>query len=372
MNRFHVSFPLRRILMVLTLLVLFPPQRSEAQVPLRKDQPDMTIDAKTKQVILDAVLAKLDQKYVDPAVARSMRQAMTDRRRRNAYEAITSASAFSDSVTEALRAVSHDKHLRVFYRHEPIPQEERTGVPSAEERQREEEAMRLRNYGFEQVERLRGNVGYLKLRGFMMSEQSGKAAAAAMQLLANTDALIIDLRQNGGGAGEMVQLLVTYLTKAGDPVRITDIYSRPEDFTQQFWTLPWVPGPRYEKDVYVLTSAGTFSAAEEFTYDLQNMKRATIVGETTGGGAHPVSFERLNEHFMLSLPYAKAVNPVSKTNWEGVGVKPDVSVPAADALKTAHVLALKKIQPTLADAALRESVAQTIESIEKTGESRSN
>ena len=356
----------------LTVLALSFPSASDAQTRYRKEQPDMTVDEKTKNAILDDLLNKLDRKYVHADVAATMRKAILDRKRRGAYAPITSAAAFSDSITDHLRAVSQDKHLRVVYNHEPIPHEEAAGVPSPEELRREEEANRLRNYGFEQVERLRGNVGYLKLRGFMMSEQSGKAAAAAMQLLSHTDALIIDLRQNGGGAGEMVQLLVTYLTKAGDPVRITDIYSRPDDFTQQYWTLPWVSGPRYEKEVYVLTSSRTFSAAEEFCYDLQNMKRATIVGEATGGGAHPVFFERLGEHFLVSLPYAKAVNPVSKTDWEGVGVKPDVSVPAADALKTAHVLALRKIEPTLTDAGLRESIAQTIAEIERTGESRSN
>jgi C-terminal processing protease CtpA/Prc len=92
-----------------------------------------------------------------------------------------------------------------------------------------------------------------------------------------------------------------------------------------------------------LTSKQTFSGAEEFTYNLKNLKRATIIGETTGGGAHPVSGHRIDDHFMIGVPFAKAVNPISKTNWEGTGVEPDVKVPAADALATAQKLAAEKL-----------------------------
>lgn len=104
-----------------------------------------------------------------------------------------------------------------------------------------------------------------------------------------------------------------------------------------------MPGKRLDdKPVYVLTSKDTFSGAEEFSYNLKNLKRATLVGETTGGGAHPVSGHRIDDHFMIGVPYARAINPISKTNWEGTGVEPDVKVPAADALTTAEKLSLEK------------------------------
>ena len=176
---------------------------------------------------------------------------------------------------------------------------------------------------------------------------AGETATAAMSFVANTDALIIDLRENGGGSPDMVALVCSYLFGA-HPVHLNDLYFRPENSTHQWWTLPYVPGQRYEnKPVYVLTSKRTFSAAEEFTYNLKSLKRATIVGETTGGGAHPGGPRRINEHFTMFLPSGRAINPVTKTNWEGTGVAPDVSVSAEKALNTAYLAALKTIARNL-------------------------
>ncbi|HEY6414403.1 MAG TPA: S41 family peptidase [Edaphobacter sp.] len=164
-----------------------------------------------------------------------------------------------------------------------------------------------------------------------------------MNFLAHTDAVIFDLRENGGGDPKMVSLIATYLFD--QPEHLNDLYERKTDTTTQYWTQPFVPGTKLgDKPVYVLTSNRTFSGAEEFTYDLKNLKRATIVGETTGGGAHPVRGVRVDDHFVVGVPFARAVNPVSKTNWEGTGVEPDVSVKAADALTTAQKLAESKLQ----------------------------
>lgn len=336
-----------------------------AQVRTRPNQPDMQVDAATKSAVLDSILLKLDGQYVIPAVGKKTRDAIAMRRKKHEYDRITSAGEFGDSLTSHLRAASHDRHLAVLYSYDLVPLSADTLTVA--DQAKEGEFFRVRNYGFEQVERLRGNVGYIRLRGFVSSPEAGEAAAATMQLMANTDALIIDLRQNGGGNGQMVQLLTTYLLK-GDPVHLVNVYSRPDNVTFQSWTLPWVPGPRYTgKEVYLLTSKRTFSAAEEFCFDLQNQKRVTIVGETTGGGAHPVKFERLSEHFQMSVPYARSTNPENGVDWEGVGVKPDVSVPADDALKTAHMLALKKLNGRPGDPA---DVAGAIDDLEKTGDSR--
>jgi C-terminal processing protease CtpA/Prc len=183
---------------------------------------------------------------------------------------------------------------------------------------------------------------------FQPAELAGDTAAAAMNFLTNTDALIIDIRANGGGAPSMVALVSSYLF-GGEPVHLNDLYFRPEDTTHQWWTLPHVPGKRYQdKPVYVLTSKRTFSAAEEFAYNLKSLKRATIVGETTGGGAHPGGMHRLNEHFLVFVPSGRAINPLTKSNWEGTGVAPDLPVAAAQALKTAHLAALKKVAEGLA------------------------
>jgi C-terminal processing protease CtpA/Prc len=163
-----------------------------------------------------------------------------------------------------------------------------------------------------------------------------------MNFLGNVDALIVDLRDNHGGRPEMVAFLSTYLF--AKPTHLNDLWTRKGDMTQQYWTLPYVPGKRLvEQPVFVLTSSGTFSGGEEFTYDLKNLKRATIVGETTGGGAHPVSGHSVEGHFAVLVPFARAINPISKTDWEGVGVEPDVKVAASDALSTAQKLAVEKL-----------------------------
>jgi retinol-binding protein 3 len=175
--------------------------------------------------------------------------------------------------------------------------------------------------------------------------KSSKARFVASNFLANSDALILDLRKNGGGAPSMVALVCSYLFPAEPVVHLNDLYMRPENSTHQWWTLPYVPGKRFvRKPVYVLTSKRTFSAAEECTYNLQKLDRAIIVGETTGGGAHPGGPQPIVDKFVIWVPMGRAINPVSKTNWEGTGVKPDIEVPAELALKTAQIEALKKLQ----------------------------
>jgi C-terminal processing protease CtpA/Prc len=156
-----------------------------------------------------------------------------------------------------------------------------------------------------------------------------------MTFLAGTRAMIIDLRQNGGGSPKMVALISSYLFDRR--THLNDLWTRSTNATEEFWTQDSVAGRRFggEKPVFVLTSTNTFSGAEEFTYNLKALKRATIVGETTGGGAHPVRGRRIDEHFMIGVPFARAINPVTRTNWEGVGVEPDTKVLAGEALKTA-------------------------------------
>jgi C-terminal processing protease CtpA/Prc len=229
--------------------------------------------------------------------------------------------------------------------------------------------MRQVNYGFEKIERLPGNIGYIDLRGFQDPETGLETVAAAMNFVNNTDALIFDLRQNGGGDPGMVALICSYLF-GEKPVHLNTFYNRKKDSTEEFWTKASVAGKRYgDKDIYVLTSNKTFSAAEEFSYNLKNLKRATIIGETTGGGAHPGGMFRINDHFSAFVPDGRAINPITKTNWEGTGVEPDVKVLKELALKTAHALALNKIAEKTPDEqrkkGLRELAAKTQSEIEE-------
>ena len=221
------------------------------------------------------------------------------------------------------------------------------------------------NFGFERIERLAGNIGYLDLRGFLPPEFIGDTAAAAMTFLAGTEALIIDLRQNGGGSPDGVALMASYFF-GPQPERLNDIYDRPSDQTRQYWTQPYVPGKRFVgKEVYLLTSTRTFSGAEDFSYALKNLKRAVIVGEVTGGGAHPGGPRRVNDHFFVSVPSGRSISAITHTDWEATGVEPDVKVAAARALATAHLMALEKRLPSVTDARMKSEITTAIERLKK-------
>lgn len=318
------------------------------QTPARDKTPkDLEIDAPTRAAVIEAALKELDQNYVFPDVAKKMGEVVRARANAKGYDALSSARQFAAELTKDLQSVSHDKHLRVRFEVEPRPP--RPAPPADAQEQRgpsPEELAEFRrdaakdNFGFVKVERLEGNVGYIDFRQFFPAAVAGEKASAAMAFVADTDALIFDLRHNGGGAPDQVAWLCSYLFDGR--VHLNDIYERPSDSTEQFWTSPSVPGAKYVgKPVYVLTSAYTFSGAEEFAYNLQTQERATIVGETTGGGANPGGMARLHERFSMFVPQGRAINPITKTNWEGVGVKPDVAVAAEQALAKAHVLALE-------------------------------
>ena len=224
---------------------------------------------------------------------------------------------------------------------------------------------RMDNFGIRQVERLDGNVGYLDVRRVPVPANAGPAITAAMELVAGTYALIIDLRHNGGGAPEGVVFWCSSLLDER-PTHLNDIFHADTGETRQFWALPYVPGTRYtERPVYVLTSGHTFSGGEDFAYTLQALGRATVVGETTGGGAHPTRGFPISAAVHIGIPFARSVNPVTGTNWQGTGVVPDVAVPEAQARDTAyaqaleHVLGLDDVPPPILDEAREALTALT-------------
>jgi hypothetical protein len=308
---------------------------------------NVTLDAGMRAKVIAGIDEDLAKYYIDPAVAKKMQEAIDAHEKAGDYSSITDGDAFADRLTKDLRAVSHDLHLGVSFNpfKAPPPHE-----PSPEERARMRQQLEHDNCAFSKVEILPGNIGYVKFDGFMPVDICAPTAVAAMNFIAHTDAVIFDLRQNGGGDPAMVSFVASYLFDRS--THVNDLYNRGADETHQYWTAAYVPGDRMAKQpVYVLTSKRTFSGAEEFTYDLQTQKRATIVGETTGGGAHPVSGHTVADYFMIGVPWGKPVNPVTKKDWEGTGVEPDVKVAADDALATATKLATEKIQAKAADAA---------------------
>lgn len=310
---------------------------------------EVSIDSKIQLLLIDSISVTMNKGYIFEDVALKMEKFIREQYEKGAYKEYTKAGDFAQKLTEDLQSISHDLHLGV---RSPSPQglnDICNSEPTDEDIQRFREEQEYKNYGFQKVERLNGNIGYLKFDGFRSAEDAGATAIAAMNFLGHVDALIIDLRQNGGGSPSMIQLISSYFFD--EKKHLNSFYIRDGDINEQFWTQEYVVGPRLDNvDLYVLTSNYTFSAAEEFTYNLKNMKRATIIGETTGGGAHPVNthcFEGLP--FVFRLPYGRAINPISGTNWEGTGVEPDIKVPKEEALETAQLEAMKNLIPKIKD-----------------------
>jgi hypothetical protein len=299
-----------------------------------------------RRAVIEGVLARIQASYVVPAVATRMSHDVRARLARGEYAGLPLGQGLADSLTAHLRAVSHDKHLEVVFRSGPLEASQPGADRPDEMRRRLADELREINYGIESVEILEGDIGYLDLHAFVPVDVPGAsdAVAEAMDSLSDTDALIIDLRRNRGGEPDMVQLVASYLF-GPDPVQLSSIYWRPTNLTQEFWTLRDLRGPRYgpERPVYVLTSSATFSAAEALAYDLKSLKRATVVGETTRGGAHPAVFEAVSSRFGVVVPQGRAINPVTGTNWERTGVEPDIVVGPDAPLQTAHLAALRRV-----------------------------
>lgn len=306
------------------------------------------INAETCQAVVDCVIEKMNARYIFAETGARFETDIRAKVAAGAYQQAQNWHELARHLTDDLQQSTKDRHLRVEYIPEfydyLVEQAKNPEPPGTDDHEAEyiQHGMQ-NNFGFERVERLKGNIGYIRLNGFFNAKYGGETAIAAMGFVANTWALIFDLRWNGGGWPSMVQLLSSYLFD--EPKHLNSFYTRHSDAYEQFWTQSYVPGKRLSKiPVYVLTSSITFSAAEEFTYNLKHLKRATIIGETTGGGAHPLSPHPLLHGLVMGLCQARAVNPITKTNWEGTGVEPDIKLPADDALAKAHVLALETLR----------------------------
>ena len=310
------------------------------------------LDAKMRTEVVKGVGELMVKLYIFPEKAKEMEALLAKKLQEGAYDKIEDVQSFVRVLTEDLRSVTKDRHIRVIYGPEIVKRIRARESQSADEREKERQQFlkeeRKRNFSFQEVKLLDGNIGYLDLRGFSGSREAAETAIGAMNFLANADAVIIDLRRNGGGSPEMIQLISSYFLK--ERTHLNSFENRGEDTLEQYWSFHFVPGrPMFDTDLYILTSRRTFSAAEEFTYNMKNLKRATIVGETTGGGAHPGGTKIVNDSFLVWVPTGRAINPITKTNWEGTGIAPDVAVESDKALDKARTLALEKLMKTAAD-----------------------
>jgi hypothetical protein len=296
------------------------------------------LDATASAKLIDRVNGVLDAFYVFPETAKKMSAALRRHQSRGEYRTIIYGEDLASKLTEDLRAVSQDNHVEVRFSYVVQPEGLPTKTP-------EEKARRLAaiNCGFEKAEHMPPNIGYVKFNMFADPEICALTASAAMTFLADSDALILDLRDNSGGMGGMSELIASYLF--AERTHLNDVFWRPQNATKESWTLPYVPGKKFVgKPVFVLTSQRTFSAAEDLCYALKNLKRATLIGETTGGGAHPIEFKRIDDHFTVIVPTGRSISPITNANWEGTGVEPDVKVPAAEALDVAKKLAAEEVR----------------------------
>lgn len=302
------------------------------------DTPAQPLDTDERAAAVEDAAKAMETGYVFPEVGAKMAAAIREKHKSGAYDALSDVG-LARAISDEFIAVSNDKHIGMRVQ----PQAHATAQPS---HMPSESDMSRENYYFRKVERLDGNIGYIKFDLFLDDQGAKDTALLALKFVANCNAIIFDLRQNGGGSPDMIRFITSSLFDK--PTLLNQMMDRDSKIVEEYTTLADFAGPRFGADIpiFVLTSNRTFSGAEEFSYNLKNLKRATIVGETTGGGAHPVRGEKVGDRFMLRVPFMRAHNPITKTNWEGTGVEPDVKVPADKALEKALELARSKAVTT--------------------------
>ncbi|MDQ3479712.1 MAG: S41 family peptidase [Pseudomonadota bacterium] len=275
-----------------------------------------------RQAIVAKLVGALRDRYVFLDVAEKAAARVQAAHAAGDYAALADPNAFAARLTADLAGVAHDKHMKVISLTAPPPGPMRP--------------MARGEGGVFRADRIAGGIGYIEVLGFPPPMIFKRTLDRAMAALAGSRALVIDMRRNGGGSPRSVSYLVSYLVAPGRP--INTIVSRTEktnDYTRESFASEPTPTSFAGVPIYVLTSKDTFSGGEEFAYDVQALKRGTLIGEVTGGGANPVDMVELGHGMAAMIPFGRAENPVTGTNWEGRGVKPDIVVPAADALRTA-------------------------------------
>ena len=305
-------------------------------VSLAQEEP---ISKAYKEAAIERLSQLMNDFYVFPEVAEKTAKHLNAQWEEGHFDSFKDDKSFADALTTSVQSINKDKHMRIRV-NPPYEAPDNSPERIIEERLHQINRSRTANAGFSKVKLLDGNVGYLDLRGFAGLERGKDLADASMQLLSSADAIIIDLTKNGGGSPRMVQYLCSYFFDG--KVHLNSLYWREGDRTEEFWTLDEVGGERMpDVPLFVMTSSYTFSGAEEFSYNMQTQKRATLVGQTTGGGANPGGMRPINENLSVFIPGGRAINPITKTNWEGVGVVPEVKVSGEETMDKTHELAKK-------------------------------
>jgi hypothetical protein len=312
------------------------------------------ITREQKEETVNNLAKLLEDYYVFPDVGKDCATHIKDKLKNGSLDNVSDKKELADLLTTELQSISKDKHMRVRVPGGMMQQDEPSN-PLLEQYKFMKE-MGEENYGFRNVEMLDGGIGYIDLRGFANIDKAYEVAVLAMKFIKNSNAVIFDLRKNGGGSPEMIKFILSYFFEK--PTHINSLYWREGDRTIEFWTSEKVDGVKMsDVPLFVLTSNYTFSGGEEFTYNVQTQKRGLIIGEVTGGGANPGSMFRAGNGISIFIPTGRAINPVTNTNWEGVGVKPDIETTADEALEKAVELAkeeAEKYRQKILDTAVKE------------------
>jgi tetratricopeptide (TPR) repeat protein len=317
------------------LLLIYIPLTLWLFCPLRGQETTTKLSLQERRQIIDESGTLLIKNYIYEDRAQKCTDYLKKQFDAGIYNALTHPRQFAEKLTADIYTILKDKHVRVVT---VLPEEERL------QKQNPMLSFLLPLYqterqsgGVAEVKIVTGNIGYLNLTSFEPLEISRPKIDAVMKLLAHVDALIIDLRENNGGNPATVQYLCSYFFEQN--LLLNSFYWRRDDYTEDFWTLDQISGKKLPRlPLFILTSHFTFSAAEEFTYDLKTRQRVTVIGEKTGGGANPGFTFQLNPRFNMFIPVGRAINPVTASNWEGVGIEPDVRIESA----AAQGLALEK------------------------------
>lgn len=322
-----MKFTTRLSLLIIVLFINF--NLSSAQ--------DNPFTKKYKEQAIHKLAQLMNDFYVFPEVAKLTEKHLLAQLEKGHFDQFENDETFAAALTESVQAINKDKHMRIW-KNRPYEAPENSPERKIEERLDQMNRSRSSNSGFSNVKIMEGNVGYLDLRGFAGLESGKEIADAYMKLMSRTDAVIIDLSKNGGGSPNMVQYLCSYFFDQN--LHLNSLYYRQGNVTQEYWTLDEVGGEKMpDVPLFVITSSRTFSGAEEFSYNMQTQKRATLVGQTSGGGANPGGSRGINENLSVFIPTGKAINPITKTSWEGTGVIPEVKTTVEETLDKAHELA---------------------------------
>ncbi|MFC4930941.1 S41 family peptidase [Massilia sp. GCM10023247] len=313
--------------------------------------PEAVLDRAMRVNTIDTLVAKLNAHYVFPDKAKKMEAVLRQRLQEGKYDGISNGYRLARQLTADIHGVVRDRHLKVGFHPKLALPAEADGPAPATQAQWEQRTnfvtrlimRRTASRSVKRVERLGPNIGYLKISSFPVAYLVAGKYAAAMDELAGTDGLIMDLRQNDGGDPQAVALLISYFVDRR--TRLNDIWDRETGNTVEHWTDDKLHGKRYggKKPVLILAGPRTASAGEDFAYTMQALKRATVIGERTWGGAHPAALHGIGGHFFATIPGQRSISPITGTNWEGVGVTPDIAATQDMALAVAMKLMRRRL-----------------------------